>query len=143
MYIMRCKIRALCLVPRPYLFYAALWSFGMNPSKKTNASLRVRHYVLASALTLGLLAACSNDNTQQAAGPGAMPPMPVTVLEVAATAVPGWVEVNAQTEGAREAEVRPRVGGILLKRLYQEGQVVQAGQPLFQLDRTPFENALS
>lgn len=49
----------------------------------------------------------------------------------------------AQTEGAREIEVRARVGGILEKRLYQEGERVRAGQPLFQIDRASYEIALA
>lgn len=75
--------------------------------------------------------------------PPTMPPMPVTVLEAKPVSVPGSVEVSAQTEGARETEVRPRVGGILVKILYKEGAPVKAGQALFQIDRAPFEIALS
>lgn len=123
----------------------------MNALKKTASSLSSRCArrvaLVSSTVLLSLLAACSGEKggaPQGAGAPGgAMPPMPVTVLEATPTAVPGSVEVSAQTEGAREVEVRPRVGGILVQRLYQEGQAVQAGQPLFQLDRAPFENALS
>jgi membrane fusion protein (multidrug efflux system) len=69
--------------------------------------------------------------------------MPVTVLEVQPQRVPSSIEVMAQTEGARETEVRARVGGILVKRLYQEGETVKAGQPLFQIDRSSYEIALA
>jgi len=48
--------------------------------------------------------------------------------------VPTSIEVMAQTEGARETEVRARVGGILMKRLYQEGETVKAGQVLMRMD---------
>ena len=48
----------------------------------------------------------------------------------------------AQTEGARN-EIRARVGGIWVKRLYQEGEVVKAGQPLFQIDRPSYEISLA
>ena len=72
-----------------------------------------------------------------------MPPMPVTVLEVQPTALPTTIELMAQTEGAKETEVRARVGGILLKRLYVEGTPVKAGQPMFQIDPAPYENALA
>src|SRR5690606_35646332 len=57
--------------------------------------------------------------------------------------LPSFIEVMAQTEGARETEVRARVGGILVKRLYQEGERVEAGQPLFQIDRSSYEIALA
>ena len=59
------------------------------------------------------------------------------------THVPITVEVMAQTEGAKETEVRAQVGGILVKRLYQEGAPVKAGQPLFQIDRKPYDIALA
>jgi membrane fusion protein (multidrug efflux system) len=61
--------------------------------------------------------------------------MPVTVIEMQPQKMPTSIEIMAQTEGARETEVRARVGGILVKRLYQEGDTVKAGQPLFQIDR--------
>ena len=86
------------------------------------------------------LAACSDKNTPAAP---AMGPMPVTVLEAQPQKVPTSVEVMAQTEGARETEVRARVGGILVKQLYEEGQAVKAGQPLFQIDRSSYEIALA
>lgn len=52
------------------------------------------------------------------------------------------LEVTAQAEGAKETEVRARVNGILLKRLYEEGSPVEAGQPLFQIDPQPFKITL-
>ena len=94
----------------------------------------------ATALSSALLAGCS-DNKPAGAPP--MGPMPVTVLEVQPQRVPTSVEIMAQTEGARETEVRARVGGILVKRLYQEGETVKAGQPLFQIDRSTYEIALA
>ena len=75
--------------------------------------------------------------------PPAMPPMPVSVITVQATSVPMSVEAVAQTEGASEVEVRPRVGGIILKKMFEEGAPVKAGQVMFQLDLAPFQIALS
>jgi len=49
----------------------------------------------------------------------------------------------AQTEGAKETEVRARVSGILVKQIYQEGAPVKAGQALFQIDRIPYDIALA
>ncbi|MCX7223333.1 MAG: biotin/lipoyl-binding protein [Burkholderiales bacterium] len=69
-------------------------------------------------------------------------PIPVSVIEVRPTSVPSTLEVTGQAEGAKETEVRARVNGILLKRLFVEGAPVQRGQPLFQIDPVPFQNAL-
>ncbi|HQO16101.1 MAG TPA: efflux transporter periplasmic adaptor subunit, partial [Methylotenera sp.] len=41
------------------------------------------------------------------------PPMQVSVLTLEAVRVPISAEAVAQTEGAKEVEIRPRVGGIL------------------------------
>lgn len=68
--------------------------------------------------------------------------MPVTVIAVQPVDTPVSIETIAQTEGAKETEIRPRVGGILLKRLYSEGEPVKAGQPLFLIDPEPFQNTL-
>ncbi len=69
--------------------------------------------------------------------------LPVSIVQVKPSNIPILAETVAQTEGAKETEVRPRVGGILLKWLYQEGAPVTAGQPLFQIDPVPYENALA
>lgn len=91
-------------------------------------------------LALGMaLTACGKSSSGQAPAAGAMPPMPVTVQTVTAETVPVQTEVVAQTEGAKQIEVRPRVGGIILKRLYQEGEPVKAGQDMFLIDPVPFQ----
>lgn len=95
--------------------------------------------LLSSTLAGAALVGCSSEKP---AAP-AMGPMPVTVLDMQPRKVPTSIEIMAQTEGARETEVRARVGGIIMKRLYQEGELVKAGQPLFQIDRAPYENALA
>lgn len=94
-----------------------------------------------AVLAISTLAACSGRGAppQQ----GQPPALPVTVLEVQPTNLPATIELMAQTEGAKETEVRARVGGILLKRLYDEGTVVKAGQVLFQIDPAPYEIALA
>lgn len=76
----------------------------------------------------------------QPAGPQG--PLSVSVIEAKPTNIPNVLEVTAQAEGAKETEVRSRVNGILLKRLYEEGSPVQAGQPLFQIDPEPFKITL-
>ncbi|CAG0964371.1 Efflux pump periplasmic linker BepD [Methylophilaceae bacterium] len=90
-----------------------------------------------------MLTACGKGETPAGQGPGAMMAMPVTVVEVQPSTVPISAEAVAQTEGAKEVEIRARVGGILLKRLYEEGAPVKAGQPMFLIDPVPYEIALS
>ncbi|MGV3581480.1 MAG: efflux RND transporter periplasmic adaptor subunit [Methylophilus sp.] len=86
-----------------------------------------------------LVAACG----KQEPAAQAMPAMPVSILEMKATSVPISAEAVAQTEGAKEVEIRPRVGGILLKKMFEEGAPIKAGQPMFLIDPEPFKIALS
>ena len=71
------------------------------------------------------------------------PPMPVSVLKLEAVSVPISAEAVAQTEGAKEVEIRPRVGGILLKKMFEEGAPLKAGQLMFLIDPVPFQIALA
>jgi len=83
------------------------------------------------------LAAC----TDKAPPPKAAPPE-VTVVTVQAKNLRYFYEQVGQAAGFRETEVRSRVSGILLKRLYREGQEVKEGDPLFQVDPEPYKAAL-
>lgn len=97
------------------------------------------HRVLLMLVLGMMLSACGKSSNEQNAAAGGMPAMPVTVQAVTAETVPIQTEVVAQTEGAKQIEVRPRVGGIVLKRLYQEGEKVKAGQDMFLIDPVPFQ----
>jgi membrane fusion protein (multidrug efflux system) len=72
-----------------------------------------------------------------------MAPMPVTVITMEPTSVPISAEAVAQTEGAKEVEIRPRVGGIIFKKLFEEGANINAGQAMFLIDPAPFQIALA
>ena len=90
-----------------------------------------------------VLAACSNNNQEAPDSIAPLMAMPVSVISVEPKSVPISAEAVAQTEGAKEVEIRPRVGGILLKRLYEEGIAVEEGQPMFLIDPIPYQNALA
>jgi membrane fusion protein (multidrug efflux system) len=86
---------------------------------------------------------CSKKDDANTQGVAAMPAMPVSVIAMQPTSVPVGAEAVAQTEGAKEVEIRPRVGGILLKKLFEEGASIRAGQAMFLIDPAPFQIALS
>ncbi len=96
-------------------------------------------YLVVSSLAL-LLLACGQKEPAQPAG-AAMPPMPVSVIVATPTTVPIQTEVVAQTEGAKEVEIRPRVGGILVKKLFEEGAPIKEGQVMFKIDPVPYQLA--
>jgi membrane fusion protein (multidrug efflux system) len=99
--------------------------------------------VLVLTMLLMTLTACGKNDAPEGQQPGGAMAMPVTVVEVQPTTAPISAEAVAQTEGAKEVEIRARVGGILLKRLYEEGAPVKAGQPMFLIDPVPYEIALA
>lgn len=66
----------------------------------------------------------------------------VTAVKVEPRDVPITFEWLAQTESSRQVEIRARVPGILEKRVYKEGAVVQEGQVMFEMERKPFETKL-
>jgi membrane fusion protein, multidrug efflux system len=94
--------------------------------------------LLAGVATIA--GACGKDEGAQ---PGAKPPpIEVGVVEIRPQRVLLTTELPGRTSAVRVAEVRARVDGIVLKRLYREGSDVREGQPLFQIDPAPFEAAL-
>jgi membrane fusion protein, multidrug efflux system len=74
----------------------------------------------------------------------AVPPPPeVGIVTVQPAEVPLPVAYAGRVVGFRDVEVRALVGGILLKRGFEEGARVTQGQLLFQIDPAPYEVALS
>jgi membrane fusion protein (multidrug efflux system) len=74
---------------------------------------------------------------------GAAPPLPeVAVLTVTRQTAPITTELPGRVEASRVAQVRARVTGIVLKRLFREGSDVKAGQVLFLIDPAPYEAAV-
>ncbi|QKI88121.1 efflux RND transporter periplasmic adaptor subunit [Thiomicrorhabdus xiamenensis] len=91
--------------------------------------------VICSFLMLGLvhsnkvIAADGN-----AAGKQERPPMPVQVEKVSLQNFPYKANYPAQLAASKSVEVHARVTGIIEKQFYQEGQLVKAGDKLYQID---------
>ena len=92
---------------------------------------------VAAALT-----GCGGGNAQAQGGPGGMPPPAVGVVTTALQPVALQTELPGRVEAIRTAQVRARVNGVVLKRLFTEGAEVKAGQALFQIDAAPYQAAL-
>jgi membrane fusion protein (multidrug efflux system) len=91
----------------------------------------LRRVALLVLLGLGLgLQACE----RTAAPPQPSGPIPVTVVTHQAQPVTLTRELNGRTSPFLVAEIRPQVNGIIERRLFEEGGLVQAGQPLYQID---------
>jgi len=85
--------------------------------------------LLAGLVTCLLLTACSA--ADETAAPQAVP---VKTVTISAGPIPHIVELPGRVEAVRTSQVRARVTGIVMERLYQEGTDVRAGQPLFRID---------
>ncbi|MFA4129680.1 efflux RND transporter periplasmic adaptor subunit [Xanthomonas perforans] len=93
----------------------------------------VRLLLLAAATTL--MAACSSRQPPQ------MPQTQVGVQTLKAQRLAVDQTLSGRTVAYVTSDVRPQVGGILRKRLFTEGQDVQAGQVLYEIDPASYQAA--
>jgi multidrug efflux system membrane fusion protein len=100
----------------------------MHPSYLTKKNM-----LIAAALLS--LAACSKPAPEDASAP----PAAVTVLKLQAAPVVLSDELPGRVAAFRTADIRPQVGGIVLRRQFEQGAEVKAGQKLFQLNPAPFQ----
>lgn len=77
---------------------------------------------------LGLITACSSNEN------AGVPAPLVEIMTVEAKDTPIVLTFVGQTEGSRAVEVRAQVSGILMNRAYEEGQFVEKGQLLFEIE---------
>src|SRR5438552_970528 len=99
---------------------------------------RIATFCLPLSLPI-LFAACE----KKPAAPPAPPPAEVSVAIVASERVNRTTELPGRINSMREAQVRARATGILLKRLFEEGSNVRKGQLLFEIDPAPLQAALN
>lgn len=93
------------------------------------SSTRYRYLALSLAVALSLSACGGGEQEGQQGGPGQ-----VTVATLKSEQVGLTRELPGRTTAFLVAEVRPQVSGIVAKRLFTEGGLVTAGQPLYQID---------
>jgi membrane fusion protein (multidrug efflux system) len=93
---------------------------------------------LTFAIGFLALAACSRGGGQ-AGFANRVPSVGVVVIRYQPTFL--TAELPGRTSPYQEADVRPQVNGILIKRLFEEGGIVHAGQPLYQIDPAPYQAA--
>jgi len=106
-----------------------------------STSLTLTRIAASTLVAVALLSACGSKDAAQA-GPGAgakMPPPQVGVITTKFQQVAIETELPARVEAIRTAEVRARVSGVVLKRLFTEGSIVKQGQSLFQIDPAPYQ----
>jgi membrane fusion protein (multidrug efflux system) len=88
-------------------------------------------------LALVSLAGCSDGDPRQRPAPE------VGFVVAKPSTVPIVVERSGRTVAFETSEVRPQITGIIRKRLFTEGSVVRAGQPLYQIDDSLYRAAVA
>lgn len=92
---------------------------------------------LSAAALTALLSACGKGQE------GFTPPQPeVGVIVARGAPVQITRDLVGRLSPTRASDVRARVAGVLLKRLYKEGTDVREGQVLFQIDPAPLKAEL-
>lgn len=89
-----------------------------------------------SLCAAAVLVGCGQGTAQHA--PQAAAAMPVGVQALQPTAVTITSQKPAKLVAAEVAQVRPQVSGIIERRLFTEGAMVKAGEPLYRIDPAPF-----
>ena len=100
----------------------------------TILSLRLRPVALLAFLSLSL-AGCDDSAEQDEQAP--TPQVRVETLQLQPLAISS--ELSGRILAPRTAEVRARVAGVVLKRVYREGSDVKQGDVLFLIDPAPFK----
>jgi len=102
------------------------------------AEERSKLAVVSVALTCGLLfGGC--DTSKSAPPPPAAPEVAVVTIRTERIAL--TTELPGRASAYSMAEIRPQVGGIIQKRLFEEGSEIQAGQVLYEIDPAPLQAA--
>ncbi|MFH0264848.1 efflux RND transporter periplasmic adaptor subunit [Vibrio rumoiensis] len=93
--------------------------------------------LLSAVLVTGITGCDSQSSTpQQSTAPQATPVQVITMAKKPTTI---YSELPARVSATRVSEVRPQVTGILQKRLFEEGQLVEQGDLLYQIDPAPYQ----
>lgn len=103
------------------------------------ASKRTRTAVLATLLSVAaFMSGCGEQQSKEAGGAPASFPVGVSFVTVTPETLPIANELPGRIAPTRIAEVRPRVSGILVERVFKQGSLVSQGDLLYRIDPAPF-----
>ncbi|MCO5734531.1 efflux RND transporter periplasmic adaptor subunit [Rhizobium sp. SSA_523] len=111
--------------------------------------MKQHRLVVSLLLSLALVGCSDQGNSSGAAGPGAggaasqeRPPTKVAVSTMTSAEQPLTRILPGRAVAFREAEVRPRVNGIIEEITFKEGSEVKAGDILYRIDDETYRAAL-
>ena len=100
---------------------------------------RLRLSILFFPLTAALLVSGCTNKVPVGSGSGGRPPAPVVVASVEQRDIPVQIKAIGNVEAYQTVQIRSQVNGQIQKIFFKEGEDVRQGQPLFQLDKRPFQ----
>jgi membrane fusion protein (multidrug efflux system) len=86
-----------------------------------------------------LLSACGGGGESQQQQQAPQGPPQVGFVTVQPQPVTLTTELPGRTAAYETSDVRPQVNGLILARLFQEGDYVRQGQPLYRIDPSPYQ----
>jgi multidrug efflux system membrane fusion protein len=103
---------------------------------------RALNFTLLSSVFL-LSSGCSRSNVSAGGAPGGMPPVAVRTVAAQAADVPLEIAAIGNVEAISTVDVKARVTAPILRVAFTEGQDVQKGQLLFELDPETYNRQIS
>ncbi|WP_342153655.1 efflux RND transporter periplasmic adaptor subunit [Methylorubrum sp. SB2] len=114
-----------------------------GPAGSETGRPRSRWTVPATLLVSAVIVAVSACNEQKAAAPVPAPPPEVSVVSVKPQPIPYVRDLPGRVAPMRIAEVRSRVSGLVVKRLFEQGSQVNEGDILYKIDPAPYQVELA
>ncbi|MDV3456070.1 efflux RND transporter periplasmic adaptor subunit [Sphingomonas sp. HF-S4] len=94
---------------------------------------------LGAALILSGCGGGGDAQQQAAAAAAAAGPATVRYVTIREEPVALSTELPGRTSAYETSDVRPQVNGIIQARLFEEGDMVRKGQPLYRIDPAPYQ----
>src|SRR5437868_14327930 len=108
-----------------------------------SSHLRLTRIAACALAALALVTACAKKDAAPGPEGGKTPAPEVGVITTRFEPVALQTELPARVDAFRGAQVRARVNGVGLKRLFTGGSEVQEGQARFQIDPEPYQAQLN
>ncbi|NSL88124.1 efflux RND transporter periplasmic adaptor subunit [Chitinophaga solisilvae] len=99
---------------------------------------KMNHFVLISAAGMLGFTACKGPAQKSAP---VMPPTPVNITEASVAPAVYYDKYPATVTALNNVELRSQVAGFITGIFFKEGEVVQKGKPLYEIDRRKYEAA--
>lgn len=95
-------------------------------------------FIVSSGLVVLMLSGCFDSNDKKATQNQGMPPMPVDFLEIKSGDVNVSMSFPAILESKNDVFVTPKINGEITKKYFQDGDYVNKGDKLYEIDKAKY-----